>query len=72
MANACEKCNYFPVKRCRCNELLLQAKIKKLEEEKKIEIQVAQKLCKLYFEIAEEFIDADEIRKKRDRLLKEK
>ena len=31
MASACEKCSFFPVKRCKCEELRLTERIKELE-----------------------------------------
>lgn len=35
MASACEKCNYFPVRRCKCEEVQLQERIEELEAENK-------------------------------------
>ena len=31
MASACEKCGYFPVRRCKCEEVQLQERIQELE-----------------------------------------
>lgn len=50
----------------------LEAENKRLKKEKVIEKNAAQKLCQIYFEIAEEFISEEEIRKRRDQALKGK
>lgn len=36
MANACPKCTYFPVVRCRCDELRIEAKNRVLQMEVKL------------------------------------
>lgn len=43
-----------------------EARLKAVEEKHEDEINAAKKLCKIYFEIAEEHIPEDLIRKKRD------